>query len=168
MYVFQNQLLQQQASGELVLTEQNDVLSMALEKHEHPGRIRGVGQDVTIRKYWPSQSKGASSSTARGDGDSIDEARRQIEDRIKGEMMVSLKAMESSFGAKIQALEDIIRQLVEKQNKEGSPIVGLGEEAGTRTPIPEAPCRPTSGKASCSIHKGTVSASDEQVCTTIQ
>lgn len=156
--------MQQEASGELVITGQNDLLAMALGKPEHPGRVRGVGQDATISGYFRREK---SSSKESGDDDAAEEARRQMEERIKAEMMINMKAMASSFGAKIQALEDIIKQLIGNQNNKGSPVVELHEEeVGTRTPIPKDPYL-GSGKASCSIHKSNVSTSAEEVSTKI-
>ncbi|CAH9080863.1 unnamed protein product, partial [Cuscuta europaea] len=51
-------VLEQQASmGEFTESGRDDILSAALEKREHPGRVRGVGRGVTITKYFGPKSR---------------------------------------------------------------------------------------------------------------
>lgn len=55
-------LKEKQSKGLITPTGREDILSLALEKDEHPGRLRGVGFGVGIKEYYGSTQQTCSSS----------------------------------------------------------------------------------------------------------
>lgn len=135
--------MEQESSGQLVTSGQRDVLSLALDKLEHPGRIRGVGQDVTITQYW----KRKSAPKENVDGSSVRELKAKMKD------------MENNFGEKIKTLELVIQNLMLEKQQQVSQGHPLQQDQVSPTSQPN----PQSGKASCSALKTTPIKSDEEV-----
>ena len=50
--VLQDDLQRRLAEGSLSFEGRNDILTVATGKHEHPGRVRGVGGGVGIRDFF--------------------------------------------------------------------------------------------------------------------
>ena len=62
--MLQGSLKEQVTKGEISIEGREDILSLALGKEEHPGRVRGVGAGVGLKKIFPHSSGQKNSNDA--------------------------------------------------------------------------------------------------------
>ncbi|KAL5194113.1 hypothetical protein HKD37_20G056241 [Glycine soja] len=103
--------LDEQASqGSFVPHGRQDILTAAIGRPEHPGRVRAVGAGVTIKQYFGSTSRTSRSSSSMPPED-LEQLTQQIRDQLKEsitekvtrKMMESFSQMQSQFQSQMQS-----------------------------------------------------------------
>ncbi|KAL5138030.1 hypothetical protein HKD37_10G028300 [Glycine soja] len=103
--------LDEQASqGSFVPHGRQDILTAAIGRPEHPGRVRAVGAGVTIKQYFGSASRTSRSSSSMPLED-LEQLTQQIRDQLEEsitekvtrKMMESFSQMQSQFQSRMQS-----------------------------------------------------------------
>ncbi|KAH1220976.1 hypothetical protein GmHk_12G034492 [Glycine max] len=103
--------LDEQASqGSFVPHGRQDILTAAIGRPEHPGRVRVVGAGVTIKEYFGSASRTSRSSSSMPLED-LEQLTQQIRDQLEElitekvtrKMMESFSQMQSQFQSQMQS-----------------------------------------------------------------
>ncbi|KAL5193055.1 hypothetical protein HKD37_20G055346 [Glycine soja] len=103
--------LDEQASqGSFVPHGRQDILTAAIGRPEHPGRVRAVGAGVTIKQYFGSASRTSRSSSSMPLED-LEQLTQQIRDQLEEsitekvtrKMMESFSQMQSQFQCQMQS-----------------------------------------------------------------
>ncbi|KAL5164844.1 Protein DETOXIFICATION 34 [Glycine soja] len=103
--------LDEQASqGSFVPHGRQDILTVAIGRPEHPGRVRAVGAGVTIKQYFGSASRTSRSSSSMPLED-LEQLTQQIRDQLEEsitekvtrKMMESFSQMQSQFQSQMQS-----------------------------------------------------------------
>ncbi|KAL5137228.1 hypothetical protein HKD37_10G027622 [Glycine soja] len=103
--------LEEQASqGSFIAHGHQDVLTAAIGRPEHPGRVCAAGADVTIKQYFGSTSRTARSSSFMPLED-LQQLTQQIRDQLEEsitkkvtwQVMASFSHMQSQFQSKMQS-----------------------------------------------------------------
>ncbi|KAL5134501.1 hypothetical protein HKD37_03G007643 [Glycine soja] len=103
--------LDEQASqGLFVPHGRQDILTVAIGRPEHPGRVRAVGVGVTIKQYFRSASRASRSSSSMPPED-LEQLTQQIRDQLEEsiiekvtrKMMASFSQMQSQFQSQMQS-----------------------------------------------------------------
>lgn len=145
---------EQATLGEIDISGRKDILSMALEKDEHPGRTRGVGQYVTITEHFGHASR-STSSGKEGSSSAIREIEDKMEEKLKALREENTQSQAASQ-AQIQGMQEFIEKLLRQMNKEM-----------TNVPIPEfirpMPNVETTNDPSPSILQSTSAESSSKV-----
>ncbi|KAL5166011.1 hypothetical protein HKD37_18G051061 [Glycine soja] len=103
--------LDEQASqGSFIPHGRQDILTAAIGRPEHPGRVRAVGAGVTIKQYFGSASRTSRSSSSMPPED-LEQLTQQIRDQLEEsitekvtrKMMKSFSQMQSQFQSQMQS-----------------------------------------------------------------
>ncbi|KAL5193883.1 hypothetical protein HKD37_20G056032 [Glycine soja] len=103
--------LDEQASqGSFIPHGRQDILTVAIGRPEHPGRVRAVGAGVTIKQYFGSVSRTSRSSSSMPPED-LEQLTQQIRDQLEEsitekvtrKMMESFSQMQSKFQSQMQS-----------------------------------------------------------------
>ncbi|KAL5130729.1 hypothetical protein HKD37_12G033742 [Glycine soja] len=103
--------LDEQASqGSFVPHGRQDILTAAIGRPEHPGRVRAVGAGVTIKQYFGSASRTSRGSSSMPPED-LEQLTQQIRDQLEEsitekvtrKMMASFSQMQSQFQFQMQS-----------------------------------------------------------------
>ncbi|KAH1226251.1 hypothetical protein GmHk_11G032958 [Glycine max] len=92
------------------ITEKIDVLTAAIGRPEHPGRVRATGAGVTIKQYFGSAPRTSRSSSSMPPED-LQQLTQQIRDQLEElitekvtrQLMVSFSQMQSQFQSQMQS-----------------------------------------------------------------
>jgi len=110
-YMYYVQDLEEQASqGSFIAHGRQDVLTAAIGRPEHPGRVCAAGADVTIKQYFGSTSRTARSSSFMPLED-LQQLTQQIRDQLEEsitkkvtrQVMASFSQMQSQFQSQMQS-----------------------------------------------------------------
>ncbi|KAL5141704.1 hypothetical protein HKD37_09G025000 [Glycine soja] len=102
--IVQDSLDEQASQGSFVPHGCQDILTAAIGRPEHPGRVRAIGADVTIKQYFGSASRTSRSSSSMPLED-LEQLTQQIRDQLEEsitekvtrKMMESFSQMQSQF-----------------------------------------------------------------------
>ena len=106
----QDSLDEQASQGSFVPHGRQDILTAAIGRPEHPGRVRAVGVGVTIKQYFGSASRTSRSSSSMPLED-LEQLTQQIRDQLEEsitekvtrKMMESFSQMQSQFQSRMQS-----------------------------------------------------------------
>ncbi|KAH1249227.1 hypothetical protein GmHk_05G012631 [Glycine max] len=106
----QDSLDEQASQGSFVPHGRQDILTAAIGRPEHPGRVRAVGVGVTIKQYFGSASRTSRSSSSMPLED-LEQLTQQIRDQLEEsitekvtrKMMESFSQMQSQFQSQMQS-----------------------------------------------------------------
>ncbi|KAH1189879.1 hypothetical protein GmHk_20G057562 [Glycine max] len=96
--------------GSFIPHGRQDILTAAIGRPEHPGRVRAVGAGVTIKQYFGSASRTSRSSSSMPPED-LEQLTQQIRDQLEEsitekvtrKMMESFSQMQSQFQSQMQS-----------------------------------------------------------------
>ncbi|BBN70472.1 hypothetical protein Prudu_1483S000400 [Prunus dulcis] len=136
-----DELQKQVSEGKVSVYGSNDVLTMALGP-EHPGRVRGVGSEISPRQYFNLPKP----------------QRVSFDDRLKDSLRVLLqeetKKMEAKAREEALRMEARTKQLVEAEREhflsQLSQLIPNFDPSMLKPRISQSPKNPMSDKASCS------------------
>ncbi|KAL5127614.1 hypothetical protein HKD37_14G039998 [Glycine soja] len=101
---------EQASQGSFVAHGRHDVLTAAIGRPEHPGRVRAVGVGITIKQYFESASRTSYTSSFIAPEDLqqlTQQIRDQLEDsiteKVTQQLMLSLSQMQSQFQLQMQS-----------------------------------------------------------------
>ena len=104
MCFFQDSLEDQASQGSIVAHGRQDILTAAIRRPEHPGRMGAVGAGVTIKQYFgPSpRTSRTSSSMAPKDLEQLtqqirDQLEESIIEKVTLQLILSFSQMQSQF-----------------------------------------------------------------------
>ncbi|KAH1198668.1 hypothetical protein GmHk_18G052203 [Glycine max] len=106
----QDSLDEQASQGSFIPHGRQDILTAAIGRPEHPGRVRAVGAGVTIKQYFGSASRTSRSSSSMPPED-LEQLTQQIRDQLEEsitekvtrKMMESFSQMQSQFQSQMQS-----------------------------------------------------------------
>ncbi|KAH1264674.1 hypothetical protein GmHk_01G000540 [Glycine max] len=106
----QDSLDEQALQGSFIPHGRTDILTAAIGRPEHPGRVRAVGAGVTIKQYFGSASRTSRSSSSMPPED-LEQLTQQIRDQLEEsitekvtrKMMESFSQMQSQFQSQMQS-----------------------------------------------------------------
>ncbi|KAH1229306.1 hypothetical protein GmHk_10G029088 [Glycine max] len=106
----QDSLDEQASQGSFVPHGRQDILTAAIGRPEHPGRVRAVGAGVTIKQYFGSASRPSRNSSSMPPED-LEQLTQQIKDQLEElitekvtrKMMESFSHMQSQFQSQMQS-----------------------------------------------------------------
>ena len=88
--------------GSLVVERYDDVLGKALENPEHPGRVRGVGGLVPMKKTYGKGSRRNRSTFSRSEAEFDARVDQMVEERMRGMKETLLEEMRSELALLLQ------------------------------------------------------------------
>ncbi|KAL5185157.1 hypothetical protein HKD37_17G048722 [Glycine soja] len=108
--IIQDSLDEQASKGSFVPHGRQDILTAAIGRPEHPGRVRTIGAGVTIKQYFGSVSRTSRSSSSMPPED-LEQLTQQIRDQLEEsitekvtrKMMASFSQMQSQFQSQMQS-----------------------------------------------------------------
>ncbi|KAH1253773.1 hypothetical protein GmHk_04G010351 [Glycine max] len=103
MCFVQDSLEEQASQGSFVPHGRRDVLTAAIGRPEHPGRVRAVGVGVTIKKCFGSAPRTSRSSSSMPPEDLQDQLQESITEKVTRQVMASFSQMQSQFQSQMQS-----------------------------------------------------------------
>jgi len=110
MCYVQDSLEEQAPQGSFVPHGRQDVLTVAIGRPEHPGRVRAAGAGVTIKQHYgsaPRTARTSSSMTPKELEQLTQQIRDQLEEsiieKVTRQLMLSFSQMQSQFQSQMQS-----------------------------------------------------------------
>ena len=103
IFLYQSKLKEKEAAGEITTEGANDVLTLALEKPKHPGRVRGVGGNVKPAAYFnlpPRQRQTVEETIRKNVQKILEEEREKILAQERAIWMERLMRLEAKIEGK--------------------------------------------------------------------
>ncbi|XP_045818718.1 uncharacterized protein LOC123911353 [Trifolium pratense] len=86
-------LVQKTAEGTFVPQGRNDILTEAIGRPEHPGRVRAAGRGVGIRQYFGPQSRSAASTSLVLNSTQVEAIKIELTKEIREQLMRDISSM---------------------------------------------------------------------------
>lgn len=148
----QDRLSEQEKEGEIVFSGREDLLASALEKREHPGRVRGVSQNITITDYFGHISRGKAFGGSGVREEDVGIVAQEMKEKME-EKLLQLQEHHTQSQAKseaqIQEMQEFIVELLDKMKKDNPDLPSPRFTLQMRD-VPEAH-NVAEAPASCSI-----------------
>ena len=110
--------------GSLVVERYDDVLGKALENPEHPGRVRGVGGLVPMKKTYGKGSRRNKSTSSRSSAEFDARVDQRVEERLRGMKETIQEEMRAEMRAEMRSeLELLLQQKLGQQEKTHTPTL---------------------------------------------
>ena len=110
--------------GSLAVERYDDVLGKSMPNPEHPGRVRGVGGELPIKKTYRTSSRRNRPSSSRSEADFDARVDQRVEERVRGmEDRLRQDIREEIRLQMRQEMAIMLQQTMGQQEKTYNPIV---------------------------------------------